>query len=72
MSVLAPFLKVGVTFALFHEVGTVLVTKLQSKIFSKPLMIGGPAALLLLIFIGLLKIFSDSKTEELQVGAETL
>ena len=42
MSVLAPFLKVGVTFALFQEMGTVLVTKLQLKIFSKPLMIAGP------------------------------
>lgn len=43
MSVLTPFLKIGVTFALFHEMGTVLVTKLRLKIFSKPLMIAGPA-----------------------------
>ena len=64
--------------------GTVLVTKLRSKMFFKPLMIAGtvkvitvldipswPAALLLLIFLRLLKIFSDFKTTELQAGAET-
>ena len=85
MSVLAPFLKIGVTFALFHEMGTVLVTKLRLKIFSKPLMIAGPAkeiivldipsgpaALLLLIFLRLLRIFLESRTKELQEGAETL
>ena len=32
----------------------------------------GPAALLLLIFLRLLKIFSESRTKELQEGAETL
>ena len=76
MSVLTPFLKIGVTFALFHEMGTVLVTKLRLKIFSKPLMIAGPAreiivldiplgpaALLLLIFLRLLRMFSESRTK---------
>ena len=76
MSVLVPFLKIGVTFALFHEMGTVLVTKLRTKIFSKPSIIAGPgieiavldipsrsAALLLLIFLRLENIirFQDQR-----------
>ena len=52
--------------------------------FSKPLLIAeplrvittlditsGPAALIFLMLLRLLKIFSDFKTKELQVGAET-